>query len=468
MDNIIPKEKAWARIDQSFKMVKNNFLYLFFLPLFFQLIFNLWGFFPLLKAEISSNLSLSVLTLIWIVFLWLFNTVLMIRIVSQIVKWVWVNFWKDLQFTFSHILSYIKTFLYVLVFWYWIYILLFLISVIFPILNLKIWLLPIAQVALVSLIFMIVWAVWMILKTYSLFPVYFIALTEWLNSKESLKKSYEITKDKFWRTFWNFLFIILWLGVIKIAFVLLLWMFINSTVLNILFWALTSWVIISFTFLLFRRYEIENNWWESEILNNDNSEEQSSENENLETKTKDKKSSNWFKIIAVIVLILAVFIWWYFSIQNKLFWAKMRSYDAWTIADLWNTAAALQIYYDDNWDYPSSNWECLRSWKWVWKDIWWYLFWWKIPEWKNVTSKEDYYNWVCNKRWDIFYASLKKDGVKNWAFILCSWIYTSQKANTSWDIFTALWKIKNKKYETLLSKVWLNRWKWGYYCTLRP
>jgi len=469
MNNIIPKERAWSRINQVFKMVKDNFLYLFFVPMFFQLIFNLWGFFPLLTLKLVMNPLLLIPVIIWLIFLWLFNSILMIRMVSQIIKWEWVNFWKDLQFALWHMWTYIKTMLYVVIFWYWIYVLLFLASVLLPILNMSMWLLPADQINLIWIILMTVWAIWAILKTYALFPVYFISITEWIQWKAALEKSCEITKDKFWRTFWNFLFIILWIWVIKLAFVFLLWMFVNLTFLNIVFWAFTSWVMIAFTFLLFKRYEIENNWWEENIWDWIHEDNDKNVVKADKINNNQENSGKWWKLIIVIFIILAIWVWWYFPVQNKLVQSKMRAYDAWTIADLSNIAALLQVYYDDNWKYPSKkSWECLTSWKWVWKDIVVYSFSWKIPKWKKMDFDNDFYNWVCENKWDIFYASLKKDNLSDSSFIICSWMHTKSKTNTSWDIFTALWKMKIKKYEDAVKKVWVNRNDWDYYCTIRP
>ena len=78
----------------------------------------------------------------------------------------------------------------------------------------------------------------------------------------------------------------------------------------------------------------------------------------------------WKKAFTLIELMIVVVILWVLmsTILPKLTWAQARSRDAWRIADLWNIAAALQVYYDDNWEYPwnnNSEWVCL-SWSWAW------------------------------------------------------------------------------------------------------
>ena len=467
MNFINPEEKAWKRFNQALLIFKNNFLYLFFAPLFFQLIFNLKLIFPLIVLELMVNPFLSALIIILFLFLWLLNAVLLIRMVSQIVKWEWVNFLKDLSFTFSHLWDYFKTMIYTLIFWYWFYTLLviawFLFSFVGIFLNIN-WDF-LAILSLVWIIVSFVWWIWIFITSLRLFSVFFITIEQWKNPKDSMEKSFLIWRNRINRTFSNMLLIWLFVLVINIGIVLWLSFIWLNFLAIIIAWAITSWITVPFLFLLYKRYELEDN-----LLESNNTIEDIDIN-----KISNNKNGNFEKfwkllIFFIWVFVLLIWIWWLLFIsKNTWMWSKMNYYDAWTVADLGNIAASLQVYYDDNWKFPSKkSWECLIPWKWVWKDIGIYFPWWKIPKWKKTKFSDEYYDWICDKKWDIFYASLKKDNLSNNSFILCSWMHLKSKTNTSWDIFTALWKMKIKKYEDVLKMVWSSRNNWDYYCVLRP
>lgn len=214
----------------------------------------------------------------------------------------------------------------------------------------------------------------------------------------------------------------------------------------------------------------------------------------------------WKKAFTLIELMIVVVILWVLmsTVLPKLTWAQARSRDAWRIADLWNIAAALQVYYDDNWHYPSetdwdddTTWYCL-SWSWVWVswEISWYMQSQKVPVDPQPTanqylcdSTDDDDTWI----WRYYYAPLTKSWLNRNAYILCSDMETLQKANTDasdvsdtaatwWTNSvvnyddTAAWTTANWTYEDLLSVIWStemdsepdNNASQSVYCILRP
>lgn len=141
------------------------------------------------------------------------------------------------------------------------------------------------------------------------------------------------------------------------------------------------------------------------------------------------------KAFTLIELMIVVVILWVLmsTILPKLTWAQARARDTARISDLWNISAALQTYYDDNWEYPHSSWstvwECLNS------------SWWDVASalkiyMQNEVVPTDPQNsanqHLCNtNNWRYYYMPLTKDGLSYNAFTLCADMETYQKANTN-------------------------------------
>jgi len=146
----------------------------------------------------------------------------------------------------------------------------------------------------------------------------------------------------------------------------------------------------------------------------------------------------WKKAFTLIELMIVVVILWVLmsTVLPKLTWAQARSRDAWRVADLWNIAAALQVYYDDNWIYPwaDTTWYCLWSWTIVTDKIKTYMQSEKVPMDPQQTAN----SYLCWKPdtdevwvWRYYYSSLVKDWLEWNSYVLCADVETVQKANTN-------------------------------------
>ena len=198
-----------------------------------------------------------------------------------------------------------------------------------------------------------------------------------------------------------------------------------------------------------------------------------------------KKISN--KAFTLIELMIVVVILWVLmsTVLPKLTWAQARSRDAWRIADLWNIAAALQVYYDDNWIYPwetNWSWACLDSTRAVWTWLTIYLQSQQVPVDPQPTAN----SYLCSAegdKWKYFYAPVVKDWLdRNW-YVLCADMETLQKANTDAGDLDSTWNwlldnwTDTHNYSSLLPLVW-NKDYWNtedpdwanqsVYCMLRP
>jgi prepilin-type N-terminal cleavage/methylation domain-containing protein len=195
------------------------------------------------------------------------------------------------------------------------------------------------------------------------------------------------------------------------------------------------------------------------------------------------------KAFTLIELMIVVVILWVLmsTVLPKLTWAQARSRDAWRIADIWNIAAALQVYYDDNGQFPWSWSICLWESLWVAAKINWYMQSEKVPTdpqssanqhlcWTNVGND----TWL----WKYFYAPIVKNWLNNNAYTLCADMETLQKANTTWSLVTAAatwWDnwvlVANHDYDDLKTVIWAaddmttepNNEAWeSVYCIIRP
>jgi prepilin-type N-terminal cleavage/methylation domain-containing protein len=187
------------------------------------------------------------------------------------------------------------------------------------------------------------------------------------------------------------------------------------------------------------------------------------------------------KAFTLIELMIVVVILWVLmsTVLPKLTWAQARSRDAWRIADIWNIAAALQVYYDDNGQFPTAwSWSCLM--KTADTDIAgklkWYMQSEKVPTDPQPTAN----SFLCDgaddsdtAKWWYFYQEVTKNWLDNNAYKLCADMETLQKANTdagSWSLATSqdyvalsklIWNASYDEEDT----DWANQ---SVYCILRP
>lgn len=157
------------------------------------------------------------------------------------------------------------------------------------------------------------------------------------------------------------------------------------------------------------------------------------------------------KAFTLIELMIVVVILWVLmsTILPKLTWAQARARDTARISDILNISTALQTYYDDNWEYPSSTWstvwECLTdSWP-IWSAIKIYMQNWSVPRDPQDSSNSH----LCTTtKWSYYYMPLKKDGLDKNAFVLCADMETYQKSNTNasllvWTTAVEAWVVKD-------------------------
>ena len=186
--------------------------------------------------------------------------------------------------------------------------------------------------------------------------------------------------------------------------------------------------------------------------------------------------------LMIVVVILGILM---STVLPKLTWAQARARDTARIADLGNISAALNAYYDDNWEFPWDSWMeyCLSGSWWVAANIKDYLQNQTVPQDPQAfsnsklcwpTASND--SWV----WKYFYKPLTKKTLLKNAYMICADVETYQKANTDAEdfIITAgatttnavmsdeyddFSKILEKKLTSEASNAW-----YSVYCILRP
>jgi len=264
MSQITAKEGVIDRISQTFKIYFKNIIPL--LPV--AAIASLLSFWmQIILEQLALNISFSIvviiitqiiLAILWAI-LWAISTLYFIHAFLKIFKWEKVDIKENISNTMQDIVKYIKAFIEIIIFWFWIPILIMVIWVIGTIIG-DTWSVIIGSI---GGILIMIGGIWLAILSMQLFPAYFIVFTQNKTWKESVQISKELTEWKWWRTFWNMLLIwlILWVFIFLFSLILIplitsLWS--NILVLNVIPQTLITWIATLFSYLLYKRYKIEN------------------------------------------------------------------------------------------------------------------------------------------------------------------------------------------------------------------
>ncbi len=258
------KEQFFDRFDQSFKLVKNNFVWLF-IPVFVYhmlafVIFTvlIWTFFLTKIGDINNIenfniwLFLSDPAVVSMITVWIFVFLLYLLLyiviilttlksIKKTVEWEKIDINESVMYWFSRFFSSMKTYWYMFVYVYLIPALVFIVWWIL----LNIWLFnnndSMSYIwGWIMIVSLITWIVFVIYRwTKATFALY-SAVDNDSFEKENFDNSIGITNRDWWRIFWNILFIWMiigfWTSMIESA----IWMFIFG--LSLWWSVLSSWI----------------------------------------------------------------------------------------------------------------------------------------------------------------------------------------------------------------------------------